>query len=912
MHKQIKLLLVIFIACVFLQSPQVAGQFDPDPVMEDPYEPDGDPCELSPSILFGQTIRRSMPVPQDADWFQFYGEAGMNIEIQAGTDDPSLNPRYIFGVDITLFAPGYCDGNQQLLSYDGEGTGYLYTRKICIQLPTTGIYYIMLTCPTLHLHFSPRPGEPPSFPMPHGEYWVSLNHYYIDGSEPDDDPSQATLISPGRCCEARAIAPMYQLGDWFQGPMPPGYSDQDYYVFEGHAGEVYTAEVRTADPYDDPDLILFLLQMQGGTWTVLDYADDVNEKVSPSLTFTLPTDGSYYLLVQPSNKSGPMNQTSTGPYTLCLYGAPEARMDSDRNVGFAPLLVNFWDKSAGGANQWQWWFAFGSHGGDGAQGVGPRSFYEYWFTGPHHVKLQIDNPNGSDELLYWPNGCPFVEVYGPCGYAPLQLLEHDQDHPSQPWENAIDGDTHGANGMATVKPSAYATFEFVDGRSKHLEKVRLMVDGNVGWENRWLKAFRVFTSEDGAIWQEQINKQDINWVDTPQCGWIEESFTANVHARYIKLIADAPASGWVQIGEFEVYEYIQVPDPVNCAIQAASVHRADGVDAATITCTLKDASGNPVTGYDGHDIHFYCMGEASATYQFTPVQEISPGVYMTKLTCTKEGAKKIVAVAHGAVVGYALDQGAYCTVTFVGKRYDYKMKVITASASHAKQPWERAVDGITEGWEGTATVTGDPPYAVFAFADQSVFYVNKFGIKTNNGVAGLKPSVALREARRIRIEAATEGYDDDDFTRVLEVNIKNGDMTYFTLPNIIAARYIRLTILQPDWLQWRQIVEFSVEVDLPKSADMASLQQPAENVVQAYPNPFNAITKLRYRLQERALVSIRIYNLRGQEIATLFDGYQEAGEHTTVWDAGQAPSGVYVYRVSINDQTQVGRLLVLK
>ncbi len=74
------------------------------------------------------------------------------------------------------------------------------------------------------------------------------------------------------------------------------------------------------------------------------------------------------------------------------------------------------------------------------------------------------------------------------------------------------------------------------------------------------------------------------------------------------------------------------------------------------------------------------------------------------------------------------------------------------------------------------------------------------------------------------------------------------------------------------------------------------------NLGQNYPNPFNPSTRIAYALPEQASVTLKIYNLLGQEVITLADNVQEAGFHEVVWNArnrdGQSVgTGVYFYRL---------------
>ena len=81
---------------------------------------------------------------------------------------------------------------------------------------------------------------------------------------------------------------------------------------------------------------------------------------------------------------------------------------------------------------------------------------------------------------------------------------------------------------------------------------------------------------------------------------------------------------------------------------------------------------------------------------------------------------------------------------------------------------------------------------------------------------------------------------------------------------------------------------------------------------QNYPNPFNPITKISYSVPKNSYISIKIYNLLGQEVATLFEGQQKAGHHITVFDGSMFTSGVYFYRLESDNFSDTKKLILLK
>jgi flagellar hook assembly protein FlgD len=67
--------------------------------------------------------------------------------------------------------------------------------------------------------------------------------------------------------------------------------------------------------------------------------------------------------------------------------------------------------------------------------------------------------------------------------------------------------------------------------------------------------------------------------------------------------------------------------------------------------------------------------------------------------------------------------------------------------------------------------------------------------------------------------------------------------------------------------------------------------------LQNYPNPFNPTTTICYQLTNDSKVNLKVYNLLGQEVATLLDGEKQAGYHQEVFNAARCASGMYVYRI---------------
>ena len=84
------------------------------------------------------------------------------------------------------------------------------------------------------------------------------------------------------------------------------------------------------------------------------------------------------------------------------------------------------------------------------------------------------------------------------------------------------------------------------------------------------------------------------------------------------------------------------------------------------------------------------------------------------------------------------------------------------------------------------------------------------------------------------------------------------------------------------------------------------------SLIQNYPNPFNSSTSIRFSLPEPSDVAIEIYNILGQRVAVLFDGYQSSGSHSVNWNAADLSSGLYFARVSVGGRTENTKMVLSK
>jgi hypothetical protein len=81
---------------------------------------------------------------------------------------------------------------------------------------------------------------------------------------------------------------------------------------------------------------------------------------------------------------------------------------------------------------------------------------------------------------------------------------------------------------------------------------------------------------------------------------------------------------------------------------------------------------------------------------------------------------------------------------------------------------------------------------------------------------------------------------------------------------------------------------------------------------QNYPNPFNPVTTIKFLLSESGYVKLTVYNIVGEQVAVLVDGFREKGVYTINFNAENLPSGLYIYTIDSNGSKQSRKMILAK
>jgi hypothetical protein len=90
------------------------------------------------------------------------------------------------------------------------------------------------------------------------------------------------------------------------------------------------------------------------------------------------------------------------------------------------------------------------------------------------------------------------------------------------------------------------------------------------------------------------------------------------------------------------------------------------------------------------------------------------------------------------------------------------------------------------------------------------------------------------------------------------------------------------------------------------------LQPTGYTLSQNYPNPFNPTTTIEFSLPQSAFVTLKVYDVLGQEVALLANETKAAGAYRATFDAHNIPSGTYFYSLQAGSYSEVKRMVILK
>lgn len=122
------------------------------------------------------------------------------------------------------------------------------------------------------------------------------------------------------------------------------------------------------------------------------------------------------------------------------------------------------------------------------------------------------------------------------------------------------------------------------------------------------------------------------------------------------------------------------------------------------------------------------------------------------------------------------------------------------------------------------------------------------------------------------------------------------------------TEYLHLRYFNPNWYIVNGIWERNASVTTGVRQN-EQVTPGAFQLSQNYPNPFNPSTTIQYTLQEPGNVVLKIFNLIGEEVDILVEGFQSTGNYQVKWQPQAHASGIYLYQLQVGEFIQAKKLI---
>ncbi len=127
------------------------------------------------------------------------------------------------------------------------------------------------------------------------------------------------------------------------------------------------------------------------------------------------------------------------------------------------------------------------------------------------------------------------------------------------------------------------------------------------------------------------------------------------------------------------------------------------------------------------------------------------------------------------------------------------------------------------------------------------------------------------------------------------------------------ARYIKVVLTQSNQTQWASI--WKIEAYGTSTEPLNNFNSTIPNkfeLSQNYPNPFNPSTKIDFSVPQTSNVEITIYDILGNKVKELVNGFKDEGNYTVVFNASNLSSGIYFYRLQAGNFIETKKMILLK
>ena len=233
-------------------------------------------------------------------------------------------------------------------------------------------------------------------------------------------------------------------------------------------------------------------------------------------------------------------------------------------------------------------------------------------------------------------------------------------------------------------------------------------------------------------------------------------------------------------------------------------------------------------------------------------------------------------------------------------------KPATASSTNSSNTASKAVDGSTSTYWRSGTLSTNT-IAWWRVDFGSAQSINRVVIKWRSSYY----------AKQYDIQVSSDNNTSPtNWTTVYTDNVGNGGTDDRTITTV-SARHVRIYMRQNNKSSERinEVEVYTAAGAAPKliAEEETSGALPAEfELAQNYPNPFNPSTTINFALPEAAQVRLALFNVLGEQVDMIVEGFHEAGRHAITYAPRSLPSGVYFYVLQAGEAKLTRRLVLMK
>jgi beta-xylosidase len=224
------------------------------------------------------------------------------------------------------------------------------------------------------------------------------------------------------------------------------------------------------------------------------------------------------------------------------------------------------------------------------------------------------------------------------------------------------------------------------------------------------------------------------------------------------------------------------------------------------------------------------------------------------------------------------------------------------------------VDNMQDGDVAGLAVFQDP-YAYIGIKKMNDI---KYIVMVNNGIAVDSTTVNdstiyLRAHAKYGNSRASFAYslDNQSFTLLGNELVMRFNLSIFTGNKFCLFNYATIAtggFVDFDWFR----TDATSSGVIPEKDNLLNNIPQTFFLGQNYPNPFNPATKINYSVPERRYITLKVFNLLGQEVTTLFEGIRQPGDYEATFDGEYLTSKIYFYQLKAGNFVDTKKLILLK